>query len=292
MSPWWIVAIVVIGLALVGSVIAIIFAVKRYTSRKIPECAVEEGSLLSGSSNVSEVRHIVISLPYREKKFQKVQKALQGHGYEAERFVASIGKYARPEINRDEHVAKSFRDHLKRTKKHRGHFGATRSHMMVWRQIVEEKYEGPVAICEDDVVLVDNFGEVLKDRMIRLGRLPKWHVLFGGMSCSYDTYHKCHENDGLPLLEGHLYRVRHAIGLWYYVVNGWQAAAQLLQGMQKMEWMIDHNLSERILQKRKDFYAFVSVPVFALHPGTFEISSFKEKFSAPFDDYVSDTNLA
>ncbi len=282
-SPWWIVAIVAACCAII---VTVVWLVQR--GQCVPRPKVAEGELLSDDT---KLRHIVVSLPYRTKKYERVRKELEGFGFPCERFQATVGKRVHIEDVDNEYVAPSFQRHIRNTEKHRGHYGCTLSMMMVWRKMIEEKYEGPVAICEDDVVFPDRFDELIHDRLARLKRVGEWHIMYGGMSCSYKTYDKCHANDGMPLLEEHLYRVKHAIGMWYYVVNGWRSALRLLEGMKGMTWMIDHNISEQLFQKDDSFVALCSSPVIALHPGTFQIDSFNEEFTASADNYVSDTNI-
>lgn len=288
LSPWWIVAIVALCCALV---VGVVLAIKWHQScSSVARSLIAEGQLIRVAQPVP-LRHVVVSLPYRMKKYDRVRRDLESFGLPCERFMATVGKRINIEDASDDFVAPSFKRHIRNTEKHRGHYGCTLSMMMVWRKMVDERYEGAVAICEDDVVFPDRFGDLLQDRLARLAKCGEWHVMYGGMSCAYDTYDKCHVNDHQPIREEHLYRVKHAIGMWYYIVNGWRAAERMLQGMKGMTWMIDHNISEQLFQKDDTFKAYCSTPVIAMHPGTFRIDSIGEEFSASAANYVSDTNM-
>lgn len=240
---------------------------------------------------VDNVRHVCISLPYRDRKFQRVRDAMRAkHGFDVEKFTAVVGKSLDLRQFADRRVMhKNLWRHFKHTRKHAGHLGATQSHTGVWRMIVEENERRPVVVLEDDVVVDPEYRKLLEDR---LRRLPQdWDICFLGMSCALNHYGLCRRNFGLTTYNDHITEVKHVIGLWGYAINGARSAEKLLDAVFPHEWLIDHHLSESALASGK-VRAYASKPSILYHPGTTSVDAWNYTKSTPYTErYVSDTTI-
>jgi len=283
MNPAWILVVVIALLGLIGGIAMLV--------RHLMLSGSSSGPITNGKLwkyHKPPIRHICISLPYRDDKFRDVQKAFSKEGIPVEKFVAVVGKHLVPDDYDERMMSAGFRRHLNNNPKHLGHLGASHSHMSVWRKMIEEGCDEPVAIIEDDVIIEPGMRKVLEDRLAKLEDM-EWDVLYGGMSCALDTYYKCKNNYDLPIHHDNICEVKHSIGLWYYVVNGRAAAEKMLKTTDNMQWMIDHNTSSEGLAKGT-IKGFCSIPNFAHHPGTYSISAFDYTSSKSAMNYVSDTN--
>ncbi|MAE20942.1 MAG: hypothetical protein CMK92_00775, partial [Pseudomonas sp.] len=99
----------------------------------------------------------------------------------------------------------------------------------------------------------------------------------------------CRKNDGGRVHYGTLAEVKHAIGLWGYVINGAASAARMIEAAMPSTRNIDHQLSEAGLYTGK-LRGFARIPSIIFHPGTFQIESFGYTVSTPATGYISDTN--
>lgn len=235
-------------------------------------------------------RAFCISLPYRENKWHAVRRELASHGIEAERLTAVVGKQLWPGDYDERVISERFRRHVERTPQHMGHLGCSLSHSNLYRAVVDDRVDGPVLVVEDDATFGPQFGAQLRDRVARVAALdPAWDVLLLGFSCGYQSYDRCHENDGAEILGGGcLMRVRRFMGTWGYVLNGRAAAARVLRGLFPHSWAIDHHMCDMAEAGRLRLYG--CVPTIAFHPGEFAISSAGYVKVTPFANYQSDTN--
>jgi GR25 family glycosyltransferase involved in LPS biosynthesis len=235
-----------------------------------------------------ELETYCITLPYRQNKLKRVQDVFSKQGIDVKEYSAVVGKDLYFERFNSDILTSRYKKHFMNTEKQRGHLGASFSHTGMW-QLISDNNLGRTLILEDDVLIEDDFQEQLKERLESMNKIdPEWDILLLGFSCSYDSYKKCHMNDNIPLV-GNIARVHKFMGLWCYVVNGKNAADNILNNCFSFSWHIDHWLTS--LQEKGFIKIYGSIPSIGFHPGTFKISSWDYSVSKRANKYVSDTNL-
>lgn len=244
----------------------------------------------AGTNQSDEIRYICISLPNRRKKFENLKSQLEKCNItNLDVFDAINGKELNLDLLGPDVITSRYKEHFRRNTKHRGHLGAAFSHVAVLRLMIEQGWKRTV-VFEDDVVVNSDFQVELFDSLQRLDiQDPEWDMFQLGFSCSYDSYDKCHRNDNLPFIDGEkIIKLGYGIGLFGYVINGPRAAAKILKDMFPISWHIDHFIQDLHYKKKISIYG--AIPNIVFHPGTFEISSFNERYVKTAKGYRSDTN--
>ena len=234
------------------------------------------------------VEYRCISLPYRRNKFERMEKMFAKQGLTLKLFNAINGKDLHIERYHERFLTKSYRNHFSKKPNHKGHLGATFSHLGMLQLICDEDL-GVTAVFEDDCTICKDFESELLDCIQKVDLIdPDWDVLQLGFSCSYKSYGKCRQNDGVEIQAGRIIRLGYGIGLFGYVVNGTKGAQNMLQNMFPINWHIDHWW--QTLNTRGVVKLYATIPNIVFHPGTVEISSFNEVYKTPYRVYVSDSN--
>lgn len=266
------------------------FKLTARSSKEFCEGGFEEPKALIGQESDMPDRVVCISLPYRQERRDALNEQLKRFGIAAEPFLAVVGRRLRPEDYDRKVLHPNFSSFIIRDQTRRGHLGATWSHTTVYQSMIDQ-HSGPTLIFEDDAYIHEDFREQLKDRMARVAKEdPDWDVLLLGFSCSYGSYHLCHENDLPKILgDGCLMNVKRFMGLWGYVINGRKAAQKIMRNIFPQQWAIDHHLCN--LQALGQISIYGCVPAISYHPGQTTVSSVGYSVIRRWDKYVSDTNL-
>ena len=282
----WFVLVFVIFLFLIVSAIFLLFLVS--TGKKIATRYQFPNSEMGEQLLLPDVEFRCINLSFRPKKFCRMQEMLRKQNIRIERFDAVDGKKLNLGHMCDELLKSEYKKELLANTKHKGHLGATFSHIGLLQVIVDTDL-GRTVVFEDDCVVHSNFKRELNKCLEKMDLLdPDWDILQLGFSCSYDSYSKCHLNDNVEIIDGSIIRLGYAIGLFGYVVNGSKGAQNVLDNVFPIPWHIDHHLQELNIANKISIYA--TIPNLVFHPGKFEISSFGEVYDTGYSTYVSDTN--
>jgi GR25 family glycosyltransferase involved in LPS biosynthesis len=230
-----------------------------------------------------------ISLPFRRHKFERMKKMLNKEDIDLKVFDGISGRELHVERYHSDFITSGYKKHLQNNPKQKGHLGATFSHVGVLQLISDDKL-GRTVVFEDDCIIKDGFRKELLDCIQRIDVVePNWDILQLGFSCSYESYHKCRQNDNIEIQSGKIIKLGYAIGLFGYVVNGERSAQKLLKNMFPISWHIDHHWQNLNAKNKIKLYA--TIPNLVFHPGKVEISSFNQTYVNKFGSYISDTNL-
>lgn len=266
------IVIIIIGLCIIFTSI-ILFAISM-TKKTLP-------------SSLYDINYMCISLPFRQNKFKHLETFFKKKNQPLHLLSAINGKEIFQERFNNEVLSQGYQQHFINHPDQKGHLGAACSHIAAWQKVIDNNY-GLTCILEDDVILDNNFLELMEDRIDRMMKVdPDFDILYLGGSCSYDTYQKCHFNDNKFPQEDYIYEVGYLIGLWGIVINGKKGAENILNQIFPLKWHIDHHLMNLITTKK--IKAYMSIPNITYHPGNMSISSFNYKVSKPYNNYKSDT---
>ena len=242
----------------------------------------------TGATSVDQ-NYLCINLPTRRHKYARMKRDLAAQNIDVAVFDGTNGRELNVALYGLDLLTSSYKKHLQENPKQMGHLGATFSHVGVLQKISDERW-GRTVVFEDDCVVHEHFDRDLQHCLEKLDALnTEWDILQLGFSCSYDSYTKCHLNDGVEIQSGCLVKLGYAIGLFGYVVNGVKAAQNILKHVFPISWHIDHFYQQ--LNQSNKIQLYATIPNLVFHPGKLEISSFNETYDTPVGRYVSDTNL-
>jgi len=129
----------------------------------------------------SDIKTYVINLDHREQKWADIQEYLKESGLKLNRFSAIDGRKL------TDFVTDAIQFNKTRFLK-RGEIGCYLSHCQLWKNSVDNNIDN-ILILEDDVKIVDNFKEKLKD-ILNEARDLDWDIILLGHTPHYKAKNK------------------------------------------------------------------------------------------------------
>jgi glycosyl transferase family 25 len=190
---------------------------------------------------------LVISLPFRLDRRQKIQQQMSQRGIAYTFFEATNGKTVQINQLAEGHFSNYAKQYLST-----GSIGCALSHIRAWQQIVAQGWEYCL-ILEDDVILADTFVEDLRIRMPEVP--PDFDILYLGSGLT--ASHHIRQFISTHVFEPHYPRE----GMYAYVVSakGAQALLQNLFPINLANGGIDTMLGKLVRKQKLTAYHLLPV---------------------------------